>query len=62
MIPDDVWTHLGAWFLGVTMILGIGFFASLSNRVRFLEAENAELRARLDGVAVGLEEISENLR
>lgn len=49
MIPDEVWSHLGAWFLGVMMILGIGYFASLSARVRFLEAENADLRKLLEG-------------
>jgi len=47
MIPDSVWSHLGAWFVGVTMILGIGWFASVTNRLKFLEAENADLRALL---------------
>lgn len=44
MIPDQVWSHIGAWFLGASTILGIGWFASLTNRVKFLEEENEALK------------------
>lgn len=44
MIPDYVWTHIASWFLGASMILGIGWFAALTSRVRQLEEENAALK------------------